>query len=652
MRLPTQIHSRQSPDRSAFTLVEMLVSVTLVLLMMTMFASIFQMATGTMSKQKAISEHDQRARSLTTVIRKDLQHRTSRYPFAFYPGEDSANSVTSFSNRSGYFYLSTNDPNSGLDDQLQFTVSANILAEDQDGTPFFGAAVPLVDRRTNGAVSNAFSLAINPNQPETDDGSISPNYVGTSPAAEICYFVRRGNLYRRVLLVREPLAFAGQNLAPQPTSRSGYDYFLGQPNTSDNTTYDGLFQPNGSDITNDFYRLFDYSAYADLTGLQKTAFLGVASLGNESSAPSGSSLGLPQRRFGFNSDFNSVAHGLSREHTVLPNAGFGPPKFLGRPTQAETSTLNFNWPQATSRSEPASPINTAVPDSTQVLQSDMNHDGTPETATNGNPFDVMQSPLQLNPLNGLISAYDGSVNSALVEGRGGLRRMEDLLLANVHEMKIEIWDERLGRFATPGHASLNPATGQAGDFHWARCMNPSYGPLGTLAPPGRVFDTWHPNVDLANDTFFDNPPYIAYRFYPPRVGDTPPGPTPDTAPMPSAEQPNNRGYWQPNTSYSLGDVVFVPWIDVGAPNAFDYTDVEEPKFSIAYQCIVPGTSNAGLESNWPSAAGRKKTEQGGSSVVWQSFDNRRPLKSIRMQIRFYDRDSETMRQVSLIIPMT
>lgn len=659
---------------SGFTLVEMMVSVTLVLMMMTLFASIFQMATGTMATQRAISENDQRARSLVTVIRKDFQHRTMRYPFSFYPGEDSSTSVTSFTNRSGYFYLSTNDPNSGLDDHLQFTVSANILSEDPDDTPFFGAAVPLTDRRTDGPAitqANRESLAVNPNQPETDDGSLSANFVGTSPAAEISYFVRNGNLYRRVLLIREPMAVSGQNLSPQPTARSGYDFFSGQPDTTDVSTYDGLFLPTGGSLTNDFYRLFDYSAYSmvPFPGQRRAEFLGVASLGNETSGAANQVLGYPNRRFGFN-----PATGLCREHTVA--AATGVPKYIGSFLHAETSTLNFNWPQGTSTNEPASPTDTTVPDLAQILQVDLDANGSLETTTNGNPFDLTGCPLALNAGNGLVSAFDAATSG---EGRGGMRRMEDLLLANVHEMKVEIWDERLGRYATPGHSSLS-ASSIKGDYHIDRCLNPNFTPLpGTLS--GTVFDTWHPlaSVDADGNSIVTqsetSAPYVPYRFYPPRLGDTPTGPSPN-----SMETSTVASYWVAGGTggYSAGapgvvmdgSVVFAPvTFDGDGTQVFEWpnrpaisgttTDVVPSQaFNIGYVCIetndAGGNNNGTVETGasppvFPTTPGRTITD---GEVKWLSFDNRRPLKSIRLQIRFQDKTSDTMRQVSLVIPMT
>ncbi len=64
--------------RTAFTLVEMLVSVGLVILMMLMFTQIFQLATDQMGTQRGIAQNDQRSRTLTTIIKNDLDNRTFR----------------------------------------------------------------------------------------------------------------------------------------------------------------------------------------------------------------------------------------------------------------------------------------------------------------------------------------------------------------------------------------------------------------------------------------------------------------------------------------------------------------------------------------------------------------------------------------------
>ena len=101
------VESLRLSQRTGFTLVEMLVSVALVLLMMSLFASIFSMASGSVSTQRGISNHDQKARALTTLIKGDFSHRTQRYPLPFYPNENTATSPTPFGNRAGYLYIST-----------------------------------------------------------------------------------------------------------------------------------------------------------------------------------------------------------------------------------------------------------------------------------------------------------------------------------------------------------------------------------------------------------------------------------------------------------------------------------------------------------------------------------------------------------------
>src|SRR4029077_12961807 len=67
----------QFPNTSAgFTLVEMLVAVAVVVVMMTLFATIFGMATSTMGKQKGLAENDQRVRLVIAMLRNDLNGTT------------------------------------------------------------------------------------------------------------------------------------------------------------------------------------------------------------------------------------------------------------------------------------------------------------------------------------------------------------------------------------------------------------------------------------------------------------------------------------------------------------------------------------------------------------------------------------------------
>jgi prepilin-type N-terminal cleavage/methylation domain-containing protein len=638
MRLRKNIMERPEQTRSGFTLVEMLVSVALVLLMMSLFAQIFSMASNSVTTQRGISLNDQKARALTTLIRADIHHRTIRYPQPFYPGENSATSPTPFGTRAGYLYLSTNDPSSGLDDLLQFTISSEMLMEDTDSSAYFGRAQMLSDR-VNGS---ATSLSVNPNQPEADDGSLIINSTGSSPAAEVCYFVRNGNLYRRVSLLRHPLPVAGQQLNEQPTTVRGKSYF---------SAADGMFwfdangngQEDADELSNDFWRYFDYSAYPSTSSAPGATFTGISALNNEFGGGGATleSLGNPRYRFGFNSVGTGAQAGLSREHTAP--GGF----FLGRFLHAETSASNFNWPQSKSHvdGDASTPLGTSGA---------------------GNPINIVDMPLTLNTTTGLVTEFSETVNG---RGRGGPRRMEDLVLSNVHEMKIEIWDERLQKYTTPGHAEqarVRDLQGNSfmvpGDYHMERryADSDAYGPEGQSLG---VFDTWHPDIDRLVDGDKDHPPLIAYRYMPPQYPNGPTRPDPAGGATVSINEPDrqtrradNRGYWQPNTEYGLGDVVFVPWEDGRTrpiDNTFQYDEISEPKFQIAYRCVGRQGSfqSSATPPTFSTSPGRRIREANGE-LEWESIDNRRPLSSIRMTLRFMDQTTNTQRTLSLILSLT
>ncbi len=605
--------SRHTP-RTGFTLVEMLVSVALVLLMMSMFAAIFQMATGSVSKQRGIAENDQRARTITTILKADIAKRSFQYVQPFYPTEDPATSATPFSNRRGYIYISTNDPASGHDDLLQFTVDASLVAENPDASPYFGAAKQLIDP----AVTDSEVLTLNPNQPEADDGTLFPNGVASSPVAEVCYFLRNGALYRRVMLIRKPLPLGGEDLQIQPTSNvnTGPDprYIVGNG-------FSYVDPLSGTTASDDFWRHFDFSAVPVITsGAVDTAeFVGVDALTNDvgpSSGPPPASLGNPAFRFGFNR-----ATGLSREHTAFSANAL----FMGRYLHAETSAFNFNWPIALS--------------------------------SIGNPMDVTGPALLIDSTTGVITEFQEPPPAGppvtTGSGRGGERRMEDLLLANVHEFRVELWDDRLGRYTTPSHQSLN-AAGIPGDYHFSRRINTAYGPLaGGIAVPDAVFDTWHPGP-LGGGLAAESPPYMPYVVYPPVQSINPPGPSPVTMAGPIGT------YWRPNGTYSASDVVFAvvptnpnPGWDWDGNGAFDWTDdapgIPPQAFNIGYR-LVGGTGASGTAPpSFPRVAGQRFTD---NNLIWESFDNRRPLRSIRVTLRFIDQKTQDMRQLTLELPLT
>ncbi len=162
MRLASQPNGRSL--RRGVTLVEMLVVVALLLLMMTILASIFQVATGAITVSRTVQELDNSLKFLDMTIRQDLQGVTAKMT----PPNDPAQ-------KRGYFEYGENAPadaqGEDTDDYLAMTVKA------PEGQTFTGRVW---------VVSNNTSI-----QPVTIN----------SQFAEVIYFLRNGNLYRRVLLV-------------------------------------------------------------------------------------------------------------------------------------------------------------------------------------------------------------------------------------------------------------------------------------------------------------------------------------------------------------------------------------------------------------------------------------------------------------------
>lgn len=648
---------RDSAHRRGFTLVEMLVSVALVLLLMTIFATVFQVATESVRTQRGIAENDSKVRQLTTILRADIGKRSMRTVLPFFPGEVSGTSPTSFGDRSGYFTVSTNRSDNGMDDVLQFTVNSTILDDYSDTTEFVGKGEQLVDRSGTDAPLTDTNLLLSTtlNQPDVDDDNLNANATASSAAAEITYFIRGGNLYRRVLLIRDPIPLAAATLGAQPANSTPTDLFAGLDNSSN---YDGQFQlprlaagPVRADlVTDDFWRHFDFSAYVDIsdkstppnTNLDFGAqFIGFDALTNGDNDPLAVSLGKPHYRYGY--DFVT---GRPREY--LSSTGL----FMGRFLQAETSASNFNYPQQHSVKE-----GTGSADPT-VLANRLEDNGA---AANGNPLDITVE--YVTNQYDVISVFDG-VDGASSNGRGGPRAVEDLLLANVHEMRIEVFDDRLGRYVPMSHSYSVPG-GEAGDYHISRRVNASAGPVHSSVTPA-VFDTWHPrfNRDLdLSSTVEDterHPPYKAYTVYPPAAPD---GPSPAGMPAPVPDSINsstNLDFWQPGVEYAVGDVTFASFANINGINGFEWFSdgagvvpdgVAPEGFDLIFECVAiddPDSNNLGFtggtEPTWSHTPGRLVTD---NQVTWLVRDNRRPLKSIRIQLRFMNQQSGRMRQLTL-----
>jgi hypothetical protein len=210
---PTGATARRAaaPRRRGVTLVEMLITVALLVLMMTILVEIFRNATGAVTTQRAFASIDQDIRRVDALLRQDLGGITAkmsltpspRAPKETYPQDWPASPNDS----RGYFVYGENDQadaqGEDTDDYLAFTSNA------PQGRPFTGyITVPV-----NSAVVNATPTAANP--------VLFHRVPITSDNAEVIYFLRNGNLYRRVFLILSPTQTA--NLF-NPGTISGQNY--------------------------------------------------------------------------------------------------------------------------------------------------------------------------------------------------------------------------------------------------------------------------------------------------------------------------------------------------------------------------------------------------------------------------------------------
>jgi hypothetical protein len=151
----------------------MLVTVAILVLIMAVVAQVFQAATGAVSSAQAIQTLDGSLRRLESVIRSDLGGATAKFTPPLDPNYNL-----------GYFEYGENEfpdiQGEDSDDYIKFTAKAPV------GQPFTGRMFLPFPGILPGQVANYLTF-----QPITI----------TSDYAEIIYFVRNGNLYRRVLLV-------------------------------------------------------------------------------------------------------------------------------------------------------------------------------------------------------------------------------------------------------------------------------------------------------------------------------------------------------------------------------------------------------------------------------------------------------------------
>ncbi|MEK6261745.1 MAG: type II secretion system protein [Planctomycetota bacterium] len=601
-----RVGRRNSHHRWGFTLIEMLISVGLVLLMMSLFAQIFQMAGASISKQRGLMENDQRARTLQTIVKGDLDKRTFSKVLPFAANEDTTQGEAELSKRRGYFYYSENDPNNQLDDVLQFTMQSSIIVYNKDPSPYYGRALQL-------------TTFDHPNQPDTDDALRVPNNTGLSTLAEISYFVRNGNLYRRQLLIREPIPLAGST--EQPQDANGDNFF--DPNAS-GTAAPVVLYPSGVTVmtATNFWNDFDYSAfltfertspgsdngliYTGTSNVTGARFIGVNALNNDGTAAF--QLGKPVYRFGHQAPVSTAVVGpfiaseigQPKEYTDTSATA----EFIGRFTLEECSSAGFTYPQQ----------------------------------RGGDPMRRGTS-LTLN------------ADKVVTGFTGGPRRGEDLLMSNVHSFDVQVWDDAAGASGLGAFVDIGGTNAVDYAMTNNRHDNPIYGGSDLLYGPttsastNRVFDTWHPqfNLTTSNDpspspntttgqTIYDDPPFRPSILKAESVT----GVAADT------------DAWAADTTYSVGDIRF----PTGPPGATAGASPARLPYGLPfyYRCVgTTGMAKSALlaasEPSWPRIDGLKVID---NEVTWQAVENRRPLKAIKLEIRFVDTSTQQMRQLTII----
>ena len=222
-------YSAQRPGRSrrGLTLLEMLVTVALLILIMTIVVQIFQSATGAMTVSRVYQELDQGLRRLDSTIRQDLNGVTARLTPPLNPKDNL-----------GYLEYGENafadNQGEDADDYLRFTTKA------PEGHPFTGRCwLP---------------------------GASRPILI-TSQYAEVIYFLRNGNLYRRVFLIAPERQ---SSLGVGPNANGGYnspDFGIpvSWPGMNDLSAHPG---PTGDPII----KIPILNTLADLTNRENRAF--------------------------------------------------------------------------------------------------------------------------------------------------------------------------------------------------------------------------------------------------------------------------------------------------------------------------------------------------------------------------------------------
>lgn len=214
-----EIAMRPSPRlpkyrRRGITLVEMIVVVGLLVLVMAILVAIFQSATGAISVSRTYAALDQDIRRVDTLLREDLQGATAHFTPPLNPSQGL-----------GYFTYSE-------------SALADRQGEDTDDIIAFTAKAPQ-GRPFTGFVVEPRALGTNPGVDGRSVAGLYNRVAITSDFAEVIYFLRAGNLYRRVFLIQPERQLSSHTGTDTTGAMLAGGGFL-TPNVNPNGGYYGL----------------------------------------------------------------------------------------------------------------------------------------------------------------------------------------------------------------------------------------------------------------------------------------------------------------------------------------------------------------------------------------------------------------------------
>ena len=503
--------------RGGFTLLEMLIATTLVLLMMLLFAQVFGLATETVHIRKGMAANDQKARLLTTRIDNDLSARTfrtvvpfpgTRFAYRFekndvngdgaidgwvpdYDHDGEAIYLTntgaglaqvaegvkgSFDDRRGYFSISENDPFSDQDDVLSITINGR-LVESRAGVSYSPARGRAAVLYPNAQVAGGVPVA---DQPATDSyntsGATRNERFGANPLGNTSSSV--SGYANSVLQGTSPVGVSNYEIVTfflRDGNLVRARKLIREPETDHNTLWDrdGDGEPDpwpptdGSisvgGVNYSFGQYFDYAAFShpgtlvDPPTVQGPRFHSANSLVNEA--------GDAPIRVDFDGDGlfdidlpESLGNPYLREGAgFFPFSAFNPSigRPFGRPREFLSKTRGPELGFDASGALTSSEWGTGFLGRFLATERSQPNFNLPGRR-------AILSPTAFDPATGVgggpLFAPAGDLKAnGILNGGGSNRRGEEILLSNVHGFDIEVYDDAIGDFVDLGHTRTVPA---------------------------------------------------------------------------------------------------------------------------------------------------------------------------------------------------